>query len=68
MWVSEDTNSVREGGLEPPRPIRALAPQASASAISAIRAQWRLFNQNRRRTRIARLRRLIHSRCERVRW
>ena len=30
--------TVREGGLEPPRPIRALAPQASASAISAIRA------------------------------
>src|SRR5215475_13419115 len=25
--------NVSEGGLEPPRPIRALAPQASASAI-----------------------------------
>ncbi len=30
--------SVREGGLEPPRPIRALAPQASASTYSATRA------------------------------
>ena len=29
---------VREGGLEPPRPIRALAPQASASTYSATRA------------------------------
>ncbi|MCU1546996.1 MAG: hypothetical protein JWP30_2096 [Homoserinimonas sp.] len=35
-----ETASVREGGLEPPRPIRALAPQASASAISAIRAHF----------------------------
>ena len=25
--------NVSEGGLEPPRPLRALAPQASASAI-----------------------------------
>ena len=31
--------SVSEGGLEPPRPIRALAPQASASANSATRTQ-----------------------------
>ena len=37
---------VREGGLEPPRPIRALAPQASASAISAIRAQLALCGKS----------------------
>ena len=30
---------VSEGGLEPPRPIRALAPQASASAYSATRTR-----------------------------
>ena len=30
-------NVVSEGGLEPPCPIRALAPQASASAYSATR-------------------------------
>src|SRR5581483_2365511 len=34
LWVSE-------GGLEPPCPIRALAPQASASAYSATRTQRR---------------------------
>src|SRR6185437_17038662 len=32
FWVSE-------GGLEPPCPLRALAPQASASAYSATRTQ-----------------------------
>src|SRR6478672_3685347 len=32
---------VSEGGLEPPRPIRALAPQASASAYSATRTRVR---------------------------
>src|SRR5215475_10836065 len=30
---------VSEGGLEPPCPLRALAPQASASAYSATRTQ-----------------------------
>jgi hypothetical protein len=30
-------NTVSEGGLEPPCPLRALAPQASASAYSATR-------------------------------
>ena len=31
--------NVSEGGLEPPCPIRALAPQASASAYSATRTR-----------------------------
>ena len=37
---------MREGGLEPPRPIRALAPQASASTYSATRA-WVFRFRNR---------------------
>src|SRR6266699_3469587 len=32
-------NTVSEGGLEPPCPLRALAPQASASAYSATRTR-----------------------------
>ena len=34
-------NAVSEGGLEPPCPLRALAPQASASAYSATRTHAR---------------------------
>ena len=36
------TNAVSEGGLEPPCPFGALAPQASASAYSATRTWARL--------------------------
>src|SRR3546814_11720082 len=60
-WSSDVCSSdlpfrcVREGGLEPPRPIRALAPQASASTYSATRA-W-VSRLRKRRSRLARRRR-----------
>ena len=37
MWALIRQSDVSEGGLEPPCPTRALAPQASASTYSATR-------------------------------
>ena len=56
-------HAVREGGLEPPRPIRALAPQASASTYSATRAEWFRCFRNRGST-LPRLRGNLEPRAE----
>ena len=48
---------VSEGGLEPPRPLRALAPQASASAYSATRTG----DASRRLAQVSKLRPTMRS-------